>query len=230
MLRRLCWTAPIAALPLLLVAVPSLGAQQVVAPLSTQLPGGAPDSAANSARFDRLLTAALSVAGFTVLPTAPTDTAWRAALASVGGYFDPHTGKAVPERLRTVRVSTLAPFQAGAGATLLLSSRIVFVTVGHQDDVVRWDGVTERIGGGAANAGQGGITALSLVLVASDSTGEPVHCGRGGIQLLVKGNFWHAPRRVDDSKILTDPGKDSTAVAVALGGFIAGRPSCEGTP
>ncbi len=210
-----------------LLAVPPLGAQ-VVAPLSTQLPGGAPDSAAMSARFDSLLAAALTGAGFTPLEPAQTDSAWRGTIAAVGGYFDPHSGGIIPERLRAVRATTLAALHDRSGATLLLYSRVVVVLLRHDGDRVEWDGVRDKIG--SAGKIQGEVSALSLVVIVTDSAGERIHCGRGGIQLLEKGNFWHAPRRVEDRKVLTDLARDSTAVALALADLIAHRPSCRVTP
>ena len=209
-----------------LLAAPCLGAQ-IVAPLSTQLPGQAPDSAAMSAQFDSLIAGALARGGFTVLEPAPTDSAWGASLAGVGGYFDPHTGGVILERLRAIRVATLAAFHESAGATLLLLPRVILLHLRHDGDMVEWDGVRERIG--SAGGIQGSVPALSLVLIVSDSSGAPIHCARGGIQLLEKGNFWHAPRRVDDRKVLTDQSKDSVAVALALAGLIAHRPTCEAT-
>jgi hypothetical protein len=221
----------IASLSLLLLLAPPLDGQQVVAPLSTQLPHGAPDSAVNASRFDKLISTALTGGGFTVLPTAASDSAWQGAIATFGGPYDPYTGHLIPERLRAMRTATLATSRAQAGATLLLSSRVIEIAVPNTGDTLSWDGVFERIGGGApASAGLGEIPALSLVLVASDSAGQPVRCGRGGIQLLVKGSFFHAARPIDSAKILTDRKRVSTAVAVAVSGLVGSGSSCQGIP
>jgi hypothetical protein len=68
---------------------------------------------------------------------------------------------------------------------------------------------------------------VSFALTVTDSAGEVVHCGRGGIQLLAKGSVWHADAKmIDPKKLFAEMIRDSTAVGLALGGLLEQRPAC----
>lgn len=192
----------------------------VIAPISTVLPSGLQDSS-SQALFDSLVAIQLTGAGFVVLPPAATDSVWRETVRAAGGYFDPHTGLVVPEKLWAARTATLERLQGTLAADALLFPEIKVVKVHYYRSWAVWDSVSERV---LLDEGSGEVPALTLQVVVTEADGRPRYCGRGGIQVLVKGNLLHGPRGVKPEKLFRNSERNGSAVQFALQPLVQDHP------
>jgi len=211
-------------LPWLLTAAlatpPGSRRPHVIAPLPTVLPSGLQDSS-SQALFDSLLASQLTGAGFIVLPPAATDSVWRETVRAAGGYFDAHTGLVVPEKLWAARTTTLERLQGTLAVDALLFPEIKVVTVHYYKSWAVWDSASERV---LFDEGTGEVPALTLQIVVTEADGRPRYCGRGGIQVLVKGNFLHGPRGVKPENLFKNSERNGSAVQVALQPLVLDHP------
>ena len=158
-------------LPWLLTAAlatpPGSRRPHVIAPLPTVLPSGLQDSS-SQALFDSLLASQLTGAGFIVLPPAATDSVWRETVRAAGGYFDPHSGFVVPEKLWAAPTATLERLQGTVAVDALLFPEIKVVTVHYYKSWAVWDPTSERV---LLDSGSGDVPALTLQVVVTEADG-----------------------------------------------------------
>lgn len=195
---------------------------RVIALLPTSIPPDAPNNATGRRVFDSLLRAALTRAGFQVLLPDVVEPVWRQSTDSVRGFYDPATGEFMAEKWAGVSGAVAREL----GAWGVVHAKVVFIPVTYGGGaVVEYDGVKERV---SSRAGAGVVPALTLSVVVVDSTGVPVQCGRGGIQLLTKGSIWYdGVRPVKSEAVFADVDRDVLATERALGGLLRGQPTCE---
>lgn len=201
-------------------AVDALGVR-VIALLPTSIPSDAPNSIVGRRILDSLIQAVLTRSGFEVAPPSVVEPVWRRLADSVRGFYDPATGKLIAEKWAAV--SGAAARELGAWGILHAKVGVIPVSYGGGTPI-EYDGVREGIG---PTKGEGVVHALTLSVIVFDSSGVPVQCGRGGIQLLAKGSVWDGiVRPVKPEKVFTDLNRDLFAIARGLGGLLQGQPTC----
>lgn len=151
----------------------------VLSPLT--LPEGL-DSLPQAAVVESLLTAELTAAGYTVIPSRDAGVIWKRLVDSVQGFYSPLTGDLDSAKYRAVHDGTHREvFAQHAGALWLRDS--VTVVIVEWSGNAEWDGMKERVG----HDGSGGkVPALTLVIEMEDSAGAIAATGRGGLQVLLK--------------------------------------------
>lgn len=194
---------------------------RVIALLPTSIPADAPNNVAGRPILDSLIQVVLTRAGFETVPPDVVEPVWRRLADSAHGFYDPATGEFIADKWAAV--SGAAARELGAWG--ILHPRVGVMPVTYLNGKpVEYDGVTERV---TKQWGEGTVGALTLVVVVFDSSGVTVQCGRGGIQLLSKGEFLNQNvRPVKPEKVFTDMDRDIAAVRRALGGLLHNRPTC----
>jgi hypothetical protein len=197
-------------------------AVQKIALLPTSIPSNVPNHVAGRQILDSLIQAVLARSGFEIVPPDVVEPVWRRLADSAHGFYDPATGKLIADKLAAV--SGAAARELGVWG--ILHPRVGVIPVKYQGGKrVEYDGVTEGV---TPTRGEGVVGALTLIVVVFDSSGVPVQCGRGGIQLLAKGSIWNGSVvPVKPEKVFTDMARDVTAVERAFGGLLHHEPTCE---
>jgi len=197
-------------------------AVQKIALLPTSIPSNVPNNVAGRQILDSLIQARLARSGFEIVPPDAVEPVWRRVADSVGGFYDPSTGKLIVEKWAAA--SGVAARELGAWG--IAHPRVVVIPVKYQGGKrVEYDGVTEGV---TSARGEGVVGALTLIVVVFDSSGVSVQCGRGGIQLLAKGSVWNVNVvPVKPEKVFTDTARDVAAVERAFGGLLHHEPTCE---
>ena len=210
---------------------------RTIALVSTEAPDGLDDPDPAQALFDSLLAAELQAAGFSVVSIAATGAIWERLVDSVGGYYDPFTGRKDTTRLNAVRRSWQHILRDTLGADAALFPRIVVVDAPVKDGKASWDGASQWVWSfgqtlhavvDAALSGLAGTQpappseettlALSLEVVIEGLDGEPMYENRGGIEV------WAKPGRpVSRADLFQDMERNVKAVRVALGPILARR-------
>lgn len=174
-------------------AVPLESQVRVIAVDETVFPEDLTGLGAKHVLFDSLIIAELTTAGFTVIRPALTAAAWRAARDSLGGYYDPFTGRVVKERLLAVRTATLLALRQEFHVDAWMRPAIVRVSATTSDRTAKWNGIAESTGEGLLGGHGGTFPALSLSVDVLDSTGKSAYAALGGIQLTMNAFRVFAP-------------------------------------
>lgn len=216
--RLLSW------LPLILLLPAGAPAQQPKVALHPMvLPGPLQTAPGVSALFDSLLIAELGQQGYGVVPSAESGRIWQQLVDSVQGFYDPITGDTVRAEFDAVRTGTLRRLAAGFGAAFLLRTSVEMVSVQWDRGKAKWDGVSEGV---SPTGGWGSVAALTLVVVAEDSTGRVVATGRGGIRVVAKVRGQGGYESLSEQELFGDYDRNLKAVALALKPFLKrGGPS-----
>lgn len=198
---------------------PRIAVQSFEVPEALITPG--PKQALDSSLVSRLLGA-----GYDVIEPDTTDALLRAALASVGGRFDPATGEVDSAKLDAAYLTLLHLLRTQLGADYLLSPSLKVGLASFYGARANWLGATDATGaeGGVAAAlvgtYEGKLPALNLeveLVDADGADGRVVYHGEAGIRLtkkVVNGQLFVVPR---DSLLA-----DSARVASALRRVMAG--------
>lgn len=204
-------------------AVPASAQVKTVALAPVMLPRELRDGSVEAARqrFDSLLAAALTAAGFAVVPPLQSDAVWTRLRDSVGGFYDTYTGRIVPAKFEAIYVATRRELAARYGAEAWLHASIEIVSLPFGGGTAEWHGTSEPSGGRGGLGGLllgrsvGRIPALSLVVAVEDTGGTTLYQRAGGIQLLGKiaGGDLH---RVPAESLFADTARTRGAVRLAL--------------
>ena len=172
-------------------------------------------------RIESLITTKLEKAGYIVVPSKEFGAIWDRLAEQIGGFFDPVTGKANEERIKTVREHARREMVTRFKVDALLHPRVQVVWAPFKTDEAVWDGVSETVmADDSFHAfGPGTAQALSLAILIEGGNGVDFYASRGGIQLIskaVRGRFVD----VKASEILTNDEKIIKAVDIALNQFL----------
>jgi len=194
----------------------------VIAVLPTSVPSGVPNGATGQRVLDSLIASELTAAGYQVIPTAVARPVWARIVDSLHGFYDPATGEVIPEKLAALRGAVAR--EVGAGGLLTAQVAMIWLPFKAGKNV-EYDGVKEKVTPAGNQSGE--VSAITLVIVVSDTSGIPIQCGRGGIQLLAKGTTWSTNvREVKPEKVFAESDRNLAAVRRALGGLLVHQPEC----
>jgi len=137
-------------------------------------------------KFDSLITAELSHAGYRVVPAAESQAIWDRLADSLGGLFDRASGQIDSVRLTTVRAGTLRELRERFHADAWLHPLIVIASAHFKSGTAKWDGTKQVFGkkflGLNLESGYGTTPALSLDVII-ETMQELLHSVAGTRQL-----------------------------------------------
>jgi hypothetical protein len=169
------------------------------------------------ATFDSLLGERLREQGFELIPPTVYDSLRRSLRDSIGGYFDPFTGRVIDSLFQIVVSGTRDHLRADFGAQAMVYQMLDVLRIRFGGGKVEWYGATEEGGGRGGLEGflfgrsYGTMPGLTLIVTVQDMTGRRLAHRAGGIQLMSHiegGKFVDTPRE----KLLVDPALMTRAV------------------
>ena len=186
-------------------------------------------------QFESLMTAKLSEAGFSVVPSDEYRKIWEQLVKAHGGVFDPVTGKKDDARYEAIQKKAAQEISARLPINAVLYLSIVHVTVHFASGVAKWDGTDQHIDGsltrvegvsgffktffGSGANTSGNLPAISLKVRITDvQTGDDKFNHRGGIQLVMKRGAWYSTNLVpiQTEELFASEERNSGAVTYAL--------------
>ena len=184
--------------------------------------------------FGEMVASELGTLGFQTVPTTEYEQVFNRLRDEAGGFFDPNTGKADNEKFKKVNDLCRRELATKFHADAVLYPAIHVFSVHFFQDHAKWDGVKESIGGAVpgwvsaftGTYSSGTVPALSLCVTLKDIDGNNLYSECGGIQLAAK-LVGHSFRKVNDEKILTDPQRNTNAVAIAFKAFHDEEPAAK---
>lgn len=205
---------------------------RTIALVSTDLPEDLEDPDPAQATFDSLLAAELRAAGFNVVGPAVTREIWGRLVDSVGGYYDPFTGRKDTTKYHPVRRAWSRILSETHGADAALFPAIIVVDARVVDWKATWDGTSQTVEPwgrvlldmlGAVASGLSGTEpphrgerttpAFSLEVQVERLDGEVMYVNRGGIEVWARPGGRRVPRRA----LFQDMERNVKAVRAALG-------------
>lgn len=181
------------------------------------------------ALFDSLITDALRIAGFAVVPSEIVSEIWDHGADSIGGYFDPMTGQADTSKLNPLRRYFKQRLRSEQAADLVLFPEVVVVDAPYADGQASWDGTSQAVAGWfriLASAitntelPAGTAQALSLDVQIESMDGGPVFNQRGGIELWAKPGDNKDLSWVPRERLFLDRKRNAKAVRLALASLL----------
>lgn len=188
------------------------GPIRTIALSPVQTPDGLENPEPARALFDSLLTGELTSAGLTVIPSSHAGAIWKRLVDSVQGFYSAFTGERVEAKYRAVMTGTLGELRNRFHVDAWLQPSIEVVVVRFAGGEALWDGTSEGVGSGRS----GTVPALSLVVTVSDTAGTEIYRGRGGIQVLRKGE-----KVIARDKLFKDRKRDLQALHAAIDTLVA---------
>lgn len=185
------------------------------------------------ALFDSLITEALRTAGFAVVPSELVSEIWNHGADSIGGYFDPLTGRADSSKLNPLRRYFKQRLRSEHAADLVLFPEIVVVDAPYADGQASWDGASQAVAGwlkvlasAIANIDLPAGTAegLSLDVQIEGMDGGAVFSQRRGIELWAKPGGDGGLSRVPRERLFLDRKRSAKAVRLVLESLRTGEP------
>lgn len=163
------------------------------------------------------LAAALESSGFAVVGSAKVHDLWLEALSSLGGFFDPITGRRLEDRFESIRTEANRRYREQLGCEAVVLTDVRDVLAPWMNSQVKWDGAADDIGAGV---GIGWVKALSVWISMTDlSNNEPIYFSTGGIQALVSAQYdvFAGPQfKSISAAALLPPERVSRAIGLAL--------------
>lgn len=204
-----------------------------------RVPAEVPDADGVSARYEAEIVARLTSAGFVVTPPSAMREIRERTKATLGGLYDPMTGRPIQEKVVAFNEFSDNEYLASHQVDALIQPAIVVRSVDFSSDKASWDGVTDSSSGrsgvadfmmsmsGAGVRGQ--IPALSLSVRLADIRGKLLYTAAGGLQVLAyeRAGVEHMlattqQRYIDAKFIMTDPARDARALSLALDPLLLG--------
>jgi len=153
-------------------------------------------------KFESLMTAKLSEAGFSVIPSKEYGKIWDRLVKEQGGFFDPGTGKKDKAKYEATQKKSVKEISEKFPVNAVLYPSVVLVKVRFSGGVARWDGTGQLVTGslesidsltgflGATFGGgqnmYGTTSGMSFgVQIMDAQTESETFYNRGGIQLLL---------------------------------------------
>jgi hypothetical protein len=176
------------------------------------------------ALFDSLLAGELRARGVDFLGTQTTRRVWEAAIDSVGGFYDPNTGRTIDSlETRTWDLARTLIVREHAAWRLVLP-RLAVHGVRFTGGEARWFGAVESTGGRGGLEGflfgrhYGGVSAITFLLRVSDTANVRLATGAGGVQLFerIGGVSGGQGSRVPRDSLFLDQARNLAAVRRAV--------------
>jgi hypothetical protein len=177
----------------------------------TAVPTSLDSTGAAAALFDSLILVRLGEAGYSIVTPDSTQPVWEQVRDSVGGLYDPVTGKRDDERLKVIRHRTKETLKLRFGADYFVSGFVTAVAVAFNGGKAKWAGIEEKtgapggLGGALFGSYAGRIRGLSLVILISRLDDSLAYQGSGGLQLLDKVSGGELTRVPQDSLFADRP-------------------------
>ena len=178
--------------------------------------------------LDSLIDSTVRAQGFGVVSRDVVDTLERRLRDSLGGAFDPVTGKRDSARAQEVERLVTHAMVTRLGADAWLQPFLAVEGVPFYGGEAKWRGTKEKtgapggVGGVLFGTKSGRIPALSLAVLVEDSAAKAIYRGGGGIQLLMKANgATKKPADVPADQLLVDRARMEHAVRFALDSLAA---------
>ncbi len=179
-------------------------------------------------KFDSLITAELSHAGYRVVPAAESQAIWDRLTDSLGGLFDPVSGQVDTTMLRNIRALTLRELRERFHADAWLHPIMVIASADFRRGTAKWDGTKQAFGrkllGITIGTTYGTTPALSLHVVVEGMDGKVLFDTQAGLQLfqVPSGDGFV---RIPDAQFYADQERNVAAVRLALAPLLAGTPA-----
>lgn len=174
--------------------------------------------------FDSLLAAELRARGIEFLDAAATERVRESAVDSVGGFYDPYTGRPIDSlQVRTAHLTqTLLVREHGVRRVVI--PRLVVHGVRFDGREAKWHGAVEATGGRGGLEGflfgkhYGGIAAITFVIRVYDTAGNRLAAGAGGVQLFerIGGVLGGQGSRLPRDSLFLDEARNRAAVRRAV--------------
>ena len=174
--------------------------------------------------FDSLLAAELRARGIEFLDAAATERVRESAVDSVGGFYDPYTGRPIDSlQVRTADLTqTLLIREHGVRRVVI--PRLVVHGVRFSGREAKWYGAVEPTGGRGGLEGflfgkhYGDIHAITFLVQVYDSAGHRLSSGAGGVQLFerIGGVPGGQGSRVPRDSLFLDQARNGAAVRRAV--------------
>jgi hypothetical protein len=211
--------------------------------MPTTVSADVPDPDGVAARYENEIVVRLADAGFSVTPPSAMREIRERAKVTLGGFYDPMTGRPIKEKLDAFNEFGAAEYRASHKVDALLQSAIVLRSAEFNFGRAYWDGVTDsssgRSGLGDFMMSMTGITAsgripaLSFWVRLVDGSGKLLYEGAGGLQVLgyarvgIRSGVLATTREIDVNAkyIMTDPARDARALSLALDPLVLGSVS-----
>ena len=178
---------------------------------------------ARTSIIDSMIDSAVRAQGFGVLPRDTVDAIQQRLADSLGGVFDPVTGKRDTTRTEAIERAMRQALHGRLGADLWLRPFLMVDVVPFYGGEAKWRGASEKtgamggVGGVLLGTKSGKIPALTLAALVDDSSGKTIYTWGGGIQLLMKANgMAKKPTEVPPDQLLVDRVRMQSAVRRAL--------------
>jgi hypothetical protein len=177
------------------------------------------------ALFDSLITGALRAAGLTVVPPDLVSEIWNRGADSMGGYFDPMTGRADTSKLNPLRRYFKHRLRSEHAVDLVLFPEIVVVGAPYADGQASWDGTSQAVAGWLKILASaitntplpaGTAEGLSLDVQIEGMDGGSVFNHRAGIELWAKPSGSGDLSRVPRERLFRDRKRSAKAVKQIL--------------
>ena len=199
-----------------------------------------PDADGVASRYESEIVARLAGGGFSVTPPSAMREIRERAKATLGGFYDPITGRPNKEKLDAFNEFSVTEYRASHKIDALLQSAIALRSAEFNFGKASWDGVTDSSSGRSTFGdimmsmtgvtASGHIPALSFMVRLGDGGGKLLYEGAGGLQVLgyarvgFKSNVLVTTRTLDVGAkyIMTDPARDARALSLALDPLVHG--------
>lgn len=170
------------------------------------VPADITDTDEAKTKFESAITAKLTQAGFSVIPSKEYSAIWKRMTEEIGGYFDPVSGKRDEAKFKAVREHSRREVSTKFNVDTLLFPRIQIVKAEWKDAYATWDGTTESVQSKGDifmqallfQSRSGTVPALSLVVFIEDLNGRSLYAHAHGLQVLTKftgGEFVAVPQQ-----------------------------------
>lgn len=207
-----------------------IAAVKTIGLLPVDVAENVPNNEAVAERYELLVGEQLEQAGFQVVKPAAMREIRERLKKTLGGLYDPVTGKELPGKVKAFKEYSRSEYVAShkVDATLWVGIIVRRAKIGGAS--AAWDGVSESATGHSGvggfltdtfsgNAFSGVLPALSVGIVLTDIHDERLYERAGGLQLLEylrrEGSDYAQPR-VDPRALMTDPARDARALVIAL--------------
>ena len=193
------------------------------------LPEGLTEHGTAGQTFEDLITTRLKETGFSVVGSKIYNEIWKREAETLGGYFDPISGKKDKEKLKTILIRTREELIAKYRIDAILYPQIRIVEATFANDSAHWHGTSEYLGRTQSSFWSSGrirgtVPALSLFVRIEDSKEKEIYIKAGGIQVLTKAGFKGRFVAIPNDEILSDYKRNEWAVDKALTTFIIKYP------
>lgn len=209
---------------------------KTVAIMPMVVPNDVPQRVEVQHRFELALEARFAAAGIQVIPASAMAELQAKVRTALGGFYDPQTGEPDKARAEMFDEHVWSEFRRLHPADAWVYSTVELRRAAAGGAWMEWDGVQESAIGSAepmkdmfkAPSAQGGLPAISLLVLVVRPDRQPLYGRYGGLQPMAyfgessfAKSMMMVPQQismvqVDPESVLADPARDQRAIALAL--------------